>query len=541
MKILHSPHFHGYDHCMEMTADQSCKVNKHQPANKSLAYKQTLTGIIFIVTCFFFSKETFAQTNPTYTRSYLSNVVDIGLSDFGLITGEDSMHIYFIAVRRSLNEKNSFAEKIASNIKQVKFFNNAYKAKASKIKEARFGAFTVVLYQSPRPPSGEWQRNYYYSLTYKKGKLSTFRDKWMSDKIWSVHDTKIEILKQPKAGVAIIHVPHDAGIAKGMPLINSDGFVGGIFAESTLGKTTVCAINMKDIADALYIANGNDCHYFNMVEWGKTDTRCVLEQLAKQTADEKAKREAEEKAKRTKGKLAKNNSETKKDTAKTIVTTRKKPEPKKHFIDYGINAGILYDPLTNNQARNNDFNTKLFHLGLSLHFNIDKKGYNRLTLKPRYGSFTERNDDSVWISPDQDVRIVVTSYKYAEMPVVFERQLFSNSKYSIAIGAGYSPALIFGHRYQWWDKSVTGLFTQSVPGTSIMHRIIGELHFYEFKFGRLMAVYMKDISGYPHADYKLPINGNDYTPFASRKKAWYLGMELSIRLRGSWGQQKPSR
>ncbi len=542
MKILHFPNFPHDVYSIEVAPDPSCQANCYPLFKRIFAGKLSTIRLFFIITCFFVYGQTIAQTNPAYTRSYLNNVVEIGLGDYGLITGEDSSHIYFIAVRRSVNSKNDFAEKIVSNIKQVKFFSSSYKTKASKIKEAQFGVFTIVLYQSPKAPSGEWQRNYYYSLTHKKGKLSTFRDKWMSDKIWSVHDSKIAVIKQPKEGVATIHVPGDAGIAKGMPLVNSEGFIGGIFAESTLGKTTVHAISMKEIADALYTAGNNSCQYFSMVEWGETDTRCVLEQIAKQAAEEKERLEAEEKAQRAKDKLSKNNPDTKKDTTETVVTKRKKPAPKKHFIDYGINANLLYDPLlANNPDRNNDFNTKSFHVGLSLHFNIDKKGYNRLTVKPRYGNFTERNDDSIWVSPDQDVRIVASSYKYVEMPVVFERQLFSNSKYSIAIGAGYSPALLFNHRYQWWDKAVTGLTTETVAGNAIMHRLVGELHFYEFKFGRLTAVYMKEMSGYPHADYKLPVNGIEHMPFASRKKAWWLGLELAIRLRGSWGQQKVSQ
>jgi len=322
-----------------------------------------------------------------------------------------------------------------------------------------------------------------------------------------------------------------------MPLVNNEGFIAGIFAESTLGKKVVKVISMKDIADALYIAGGNNCRYFHMIEFGKTDIRCVLEEYAKTDAEDKARLDAEAKAKKALGK-SKKHSEQKKDTTEKISIAKTKAEPKIHFLDYGINANILLDPmLKDNPNRDNDFNTRIFHAGISLHLNIDKKkGNNRITLKPRYGKFTERNDDGLWTSPDDEVRIVKTSYQYAEMPIILERRLFKAKNYSVAIGAGYSPGLVFGHSYQWIDKAVTAITKQSVSGSgsAITQRLIGELHFYEFKFGRLTAVYSKDISSYPHANYNLNVNGTDYTPFAAKKKSWYIGLEMGIRLRGSW-------
>lgn len=72
--------------------------------------------------------------------------MEIGLSYYGLITAEDSTQLYFIAVRRSHTENDASPEKIANSIKQVKFYGYSYKTKAIKVKEARFGAFTVVLY-----------------------------------------------------------------------------------------------------------------------------------------------------------------------------------------------------------------------------------------------------------------------------------------------------------------------------------------------------------------------------------------------------------
>lgn len=492
---------------------------------------------IFIIAFLLFSRLSIAQQpNSNYTRSYLNNVVEIGLSDFGLIIAEDSADIYFIAVRQPAYEK------IAKNLKVVKFYGNDYRTKATKVKETRFGAYTIVLYKSARARVNDWQRYYYFSLAHKKGKLSTFRDKWLSDKIWAVHETKIEVIKSPKKGSSIytLKVPLEAGVAKGMPLVNSDGFIAGIFAESTLGKKVVKAISMKEIANALYVAADSSCHYFSMIEWGKTDIRCELERLAKIAADKKAKNEAEAKAKKTSDKKNKNQQEEK----DTTITTSKKPERKKHFLDYGINANMLADPLlVNNAGRDNYFGNRSFHAGISLHLNIDKKGLNRVTLKPRYGNYYERNDGNIWASPDEDVRILITSYQYAEMPVVLERQLFSAKNYSMAIGVGYAPGWVFDHKYKWVDKSATDYINQTVSGSgsSLTHRLIGELYLYESKAIRFAAVYTKDLSGYPHADYKLPVNGIDYTPFADRKKAWYIGVELGIRLRGSWGRSKPSR
>ncbi|MFC0773705.1 hypothetical protein [Terrimonas alba] len=485
----------------------------------------------FIITTIFgllFLTKLMAQSNPAYTRSYLNNIVEIGLSDYGIITGEDSSNIYFIAVRRVITEKQDYAERIAPVIKKVKFYNGTYRTKAVKLSEIRIGAFALVLYESARPATSQWQRNYYHSLTYKKGKLSTFRDKWLSDKIWSVHDTKIAVIKQGKTGVMTLKVPRDAGVAKGMPLINSDGFMAGMLTESTLGKTVIRAISMQDIANALYILGKNDCRYFSMVEWGKEDNRCVLEEKARIAAAEKALLDAEAKFKQP--------AET---VADSTVTDTIKKEKKNHFIDYGINVSLLADPLMdNNPAKDNYFSTRAFHAGLSFHFNIDKKGANRLTLKPRFGSFYEKTNQNFWVSPGGEVSIFITSYKYAEMPIVFERRIINASNFSISLGAGYSPGLVFDHKYDLWEKATTSIYKQSVSGggSNIIHRVVGELYFYESKSLRVAAVYRKDLSGYPHQTYQLLVNGTNYTPFADRKKSWYIGLELGIRLRGSWSQ-----
>ena len=508
------------------------------PVERLSPFKAPIIRILVIASFLFFSSRSFGQLS-SYTRSYIDNVVEIGLSDFGLITAQDSANIYFIAVRKSQFEKNSMPEKISNTIKTAKFYGGAYQAKATKVTTAQFGGFTVVLYKAPKPADDKWTRNYYFSITYKKGKLTTFRDKWLSDKIWATMDSKLKIIKQPKAGVGVgtLEIPIEAGIAKGMPLVNNDGFVAGIFAEASLGKKSVKIIDMKAIADALYTAAGNTCSYFQMIEWNQTDVRCILEQQAQVAAAEQALLDAETKATKNTAKQNKKAKQPATDTAVAIVTGEK-PEPKQHFLDYGLNANILVDPqMTDNPNKDNDFSIRAYHLGLSLHLNIDKKkGNNRITLKPRYGNFSERNDDGLWTSPDEEIRIVRTTYQYVEMPVVFERRLFGNGRYSVALGAGYSAGWVFNHSYHWIDKAVTSMTKQQLTNTNtaIMQRFIGELHFYEFKFGRLTAVYTKDLSAYPHADYKVTSGGADYTPFADKKKNWYVGLEFGIRLRGSW-------
>lgn len=488
--------------------------------------------LVFIFSWLLFARTGIAQqTNAAYTRSYLNNIVELGLSDYGLITGEDSLHLYFVAVRETK------AERILTTLKTVKFYGSRYRTRATRVSEIRFGTYTVVLYQSIKPTENDWQRYYFYSLQHKQGKLSTFRDKWLSDKIWAVHETKIEVLKEPKKGSNIytLKLPLEAGVARGMPLVNNEGFIAGMFAESTLGKKIVKAIDMKDIAEAIYTLAGNNCHYLSMVEWGQTDVRCVLEQLAKEAAEEKARLEAEAKLK-----SANEKDKAPEEPKDTAATAAKKSGRKDHFIDYGINANVVAAPmLANNPDRDNYFGTRSFHAGISLHFNIDKKGLNRLTLKPRYGNFYERNDGNIWASPGEEVRILISSYKYAEMPVVLERQLFSAGNYSMSIGAGYAPAYVFGHQYKWVDKTATNYTTTKVTGTgssALMHRLVGELYLYESRSLRFGAVYIQDLSGYPNDTYKLEVNGIDYTPFAERKKAWYIGVELGIRLRGNWGR-----
>lgn len=474
--------------------------------------------------------------NPVTTRNYINNVVEIGLSDYGIITAEDSTAIYFIAVRHTANERGYPAEGIATTIKTAKFYNNTYRAKATKVNTAVFGAFTIVLYSAPRPSESKWQSSYFFSLGHKRGQLSTFRDKWMSDKIWAVHNAKINVVKQNKNKLVSLKVPREAGLAKGMPLVNSEGFIAGILAESSLGKTTIRAISMDDIAIALY-NSGADCRYIGMVEWGKNDTRCVLEEKARLLAAEKLNLDSLNKSKATTEQLAKQKEKETKDSIANAAKLAKKQIPRRHFIDFGVYGNFLGGPLQVNDAvTDNYFKTRTWHAGIAVYLNIDKKGYNRITLKPGYGEFYERNDPGIWTSPDEAMKIVISSYRYVQMPIVFERKLFQARSYSMAIGAGYSPGYVLNQDYTWTDKTATDENKVSITNDKkeIRHRLLGELYFYESKIGRLGLVYARDISDYPNANHIVNVNGTDYTPFDARKQAWYLGLEVQIRLGGRW-------
>ncbi|HEX2847460.1 MAG TPA: hypothetical protein VHN59_13010 [Chitinophagaceae bacterium] len=479
-----------------------------------------------------------AQANTADLRGFVNNVVEIGVSEFGFITAEDSVHIYFVTIRHSLNEKNYPAEIVPQTIRTAKFYNSTYRVKATKLREARMGAFSVALYQAPRPPEKKWLTNYYESLADKKGKLSTFRDKWVSDNIWFMNNAKIEVDKKAKNGIYTLKVSKEAGLARGMPLINSQGFVAGVIAESSLGKTMIRAISMEDIADMLYILGNNDCRYINMIAMGQHLDRCELEALAKKEAEEKAALEAERKAQLAKKHENKEKEPAKPDTVIAKTETLAKGKGKHHFLDYGISANLLGGPRqVNMPGENGYFKTKTFHAGLALYLNIDrKKGLYRITLKPGYGSFSEETMPAIWASSGQDIKIFKTRYQFVEMPVVFEKQLFGAKNFSAAFGAGYSAGYVLNHQYTWTDKDAIEGFEQKISGSAVQQRVLAELHFYQFRIGRVGLVYAQDISKYPHADYTLSANGIDYKPFAERKKGWYLGLELAFRFRGKWGK-----
>lgn len=480
-----------------------------------------------------------AQSATADMRGFVNNVVEIGVSEFGFITAEDSADIYFVAIRHSLNEKNYPAEVVPQTFRTAKFYNSTYRAKATKVREARMGVFSIALYKAPRPPEKKWLREYYESLANKKGKLSTFRDKWVSDDIWFMHTAKMEVTKKAKNGIYTLKVTKEAGLARGMPLINDQGFVAGIIAESSLGKTSIRAISMEDIADMLYILGNNDCRYIDMIAMGQNANRCVLEALAKKAAEEKAALEAERKAQLAKKNEKKEEEPAKPDTAKVETKTLAKEKPKQHFLDYGLSASLLGGPKqVNMPGENSYFKTKTFHAGLALYLNIDrKKGRYRITLKPGYGSFSEEINPAIWASPTQDVKIFKSHYQFIEMPVVFERQLFKAKNFSTAFGLGYSAGYVLSQRYTWTDKEAMEGFEQKISGSSpVQQRVLAELHFYQCKIGRVGLVYAQDISKYPNADYTLSVSGADYKPFAERKKGWYLGLELALRLRGNWGK-----
>ena len=88
------------------------------------------------------------------------------------------------------------------------------------------------------------------------------------------------------------------------------------------------------------------------------------------------------------------------------------------------------------------------------------------------------------------------------MPIVFERRIINASNFSISLGAGYSPGLVFDHKYDLWEKATTSIYKQSVSGggSNIIHRVVGELYFYESKSLRVAAVYRVPIR--LHADVK---------------------------------------
>src|SRR5882672_4597166 len=86
-------------------------------------YKNSKTGsflsrLLLLFTCLFISRGLIAQTHPgpVNTRNFLNNIVEIGLRDFGLVTGEDSTHIYFIAVRHTQPEKDRGMDPVAKSI-----------------------------------------------------------------------------------------------------------------------------------------------------------------------------------------------------------------------------------------------------------------------------------------------------------------------------------------------------------------------------------------------------------------------------------------
>jgi hypothetical protein len=484
-----------------------------------------------------------AQSNTADMRGFVNNVVEVGVSEFGFVTAEDSTNIYFVIIRHTGNERNYPAEFTPQTFRNAKFYNGSYRAKATKVREAKMDVFSLALYAAPRPADTKWKANYYHTLEDKKGKLSTFRDKWVSDEIWFMHNAKIEVQKKAKSGIYSLKVTKDAGLARGMPLINDQGYIAGIIAESSLGASNVRAISMDDVTEMLYLLGDNDCRYMHMVQIGQNATRCVLEEIARKEAEEKAAAEAAEKERLAKLKDEKNQPPKKpeepvKDTVIAIAKSQDSVKQKQHLIDFGISASLLGGPKqVDMPGEISYFKTKTFHAGIDLYLNIDrKKGRYRITLKPGYGSFSEENTPMLWSSTGQDVKIYKNGYKFVEMPVMLERQLFGDRKFSTALGVGYAPGYIFGKQYTWTDKDAAQGYQTKVSGTAIQHRLLAAFYLYQCKIGRLGLLYARDMTAYPFNDYSLEVNGVNYQPFSDRKKGWYLGLELAIRLRGIWGK-----
>ena len=109
-----------------------------------------------------------AQSNTPDMRGFVNNVVEVGVSEFGFVTAEDSASIYFVIIRHTGTERNYPAEFTPQSFRNAKFYNGGYRAKATKIREAKMDVFSVALYAAPKPAETKWKANFYNTLEDRK-------------------------------------------------------------------------------------------------------------------------------------------------------------------------------------------------------------------------------------------------------------------------------------------------------------------------------------------------------------------------------------
>lgn len=435
-----------------------------------------------------------AQVNEP--KRFYSNVVKIGSHDFGFITGQDKDNYYFICIRPLTFNSDA-------PINTVHFYLSKFTTTANRIKNFRLGSsYTVALYQCKRDVGNHWQDKFYGSDNRTAFQLSTFVGDNVEDSLWSIDRESIIINELSNPDLIKIKVPANSDVEMGMPIITDYGSIFAIFAERGNQKTLIDAIDMNSIADQIFRYDPG-CKYLNMIQYGKTDTRC--------------------------------------NTNSKIVVEEDNPSKESRtykFINFGIFGNLMGGFPQHNVMNEGKGGTLMYNYGVSLYFNIDPMNYKRLTVKIGTGAFSESFDNGIWKSSDDAVTQTGSDYKFINIPIVYEFEVYHSSNTSGSFGIGYSPYFTFKQSIDIKNNSSGTTYLYKVDQSGMTHRIIAELHFVEWENIRIGLNGARDLTPFPNNNYKLNFQNVAYKPYESRKGTWYVGLELSVRFTGNWGLRK---
>ena len=427
-------------------------------------------------------------------NSVLSNVVDLGGGNFGLVTGGvDENTLSFITVADS---KSVFFSGIS-----VKFFGIETESTAYLIKTFVFGNYTLALYECSRPKNLILRSNNYDFFSSPSNSFRTFLDNGKSDNQWSAYREQISLISLSN-NVASMRMNGQSIFSRGMPVINEQGSLVGMIASesSDEGVVSFDVIDFSVIEQLLY--DFEKCKYFKLILFGQKLTICDKEELeyALHMQEDKRKYRASRKYNFT--------------------------------AAPAIRLGMLIDGA--NYPYSSDIMTQVgygFTVGINFHINADRRF--RLNLKPRLGYyyFSRFGSEDYLMDVGQFEGI---NFQLFEIPIILEYVIKYYKKQNIVISFGYVPIIELTTNAIFWDSQFDATYSMEVKDSTSQSSLLFELSL-ERRKSKWSFNYSMQLNEWVDPNYELSKNNQTITPFQGQKSfSPYFGVEFSYRLWGNW-------
>lgn len=432
---------------------------------------------------------------------YLSNVVDIGGGNFGIITANIDDHtISFVTVIYN-------GEPIYDGI-SVKFFNTTFESTGYIVEEFSINNYILVLYTCTKPNTLSWREESYEPNRHNiEGIFSTFLDNGKSDNQWSTFREKISFVSQLEE-VLKLNMSNMSSFNRGMPVFNSNGSIMGIIATKPTSDDInfFDALNFSAIEKMLY--KFGKCKYFQLKRFGSKYTLCEEE--------------------KNRFKLAEKND--------------RKIQRQNKIFNFTVSPSIIpHVYIQSSELEETSYSGVGYSAGLNLYFWPDSR--KRLVFKPRYGKH-------IIIPPSDSNPIVVNNrrllgvnFSYFEMPIMFETNKSYGVKYNNVMAIGYIPSFPFKNSMMFDltnDPTATIIsdqpkIAQTIKSKSAMvHKIMIELTF-ENKISRWGFFYYLQLNGFLDPSFTISSSSGAVAPFQGQDRLSHcFGAEFSWRLWGNW-------
>ncbi|GAA0878122.1 hypothetical protein GCM10009119_10900 [Algoriphagus jejuensis] len=332
----------------------------------------------------------------------LSNVVDLGGGDFGLITGEvDENTISFITVADSRSE---FFSGIS-----VKFHGLEIESEAYLVKVFVYADYKLALYECSKPKNFAMRASKYDFFSQGSNSFATFLDNGISDNQWSVFREPIMLVDITNK-IALLRMERQSVFSRGMPVFNERGSIVGMISSKSNdeGLSTFKAIDFSVIEKILY--EFEQCKYFKLVPFGQELTVCEKEELEYLL-------------------LMKEESKRSRENRRYQFT-----------VSPALSVGIIWLSGTEGNYNYSSF-ADGFEGGVNLHMRPDERG--RLSLKPRYGHY-KITEFGLYPSWSSGLRLRGIDFRILKAPITLEYAIKYYRKQNVVIAFGYVPTVKLG-------------------------------------------------------------------------------------------------